>query len=381
MITRQKQQHFKKFGLVSCKLECSSCRMQIIFLSFLLNIIFVIIKGVIGFLAGSHALMADALHSLSDTASLGLNYSISHNKHDVPRDLSPGVNAVICVIIVSAGFWVIGRSTHELFTGQLAHPGFLSLIAAIIATIVNGYLYIYSKCANNNFTDSNISVCLILNRTNFISSSLAFVGILLAELGFMYFDPVCAIMIGCIMLTAAYEIFNKLSFSRLPFVTKIRWVSLICVLILSLSISFFYVFTINKSLSQQDVILIPSMGPLPSSPAAHMLGRAKYFYIIDTANNYSYVVTNINLNYFRESDSQLLTTIKDYKVNIVLTEQINKKIFDELSRANLKMYFIDNPGTVQQVFLAYKNKTLEIVRAPNKGKGYGRGKMLWGERW
>ena len=51
---------------MKCGIECGECKNKAPFYSFLANFSMMVYKGVLGFVAGSAALKADALHSLAD---------------------------------------------------------------------------------------------------------------------------------------------------------------------------------------------------------------------------------------------------------------------------------------------------------------------------
>ena len=89
---------------------CTSCRVRVISLSFFANIASVIFKGLVGLLSGSQALIADALHSLTDTTSFGINYYGVRNLSAKALDISVTQTAFIAGITMLAGVLI----THEL---------------------------------------------------------------------------------------------------------------------------------------------------------------------------------------------------------------------------------------------------------------------------
>jgi len=355
--------------------------MRIISLSFFANVGFVLLKGVVGLLAGSEALVADALHSLTDTASFGINYTSARAKGNVPRDELLGLNAITTVIMFVAGLGIIGHATSLLASSRLVHPAVLAPVVALVSTVANGYLYLHSKRANSIFKDSQTFLCVVQNRTNFFSSCLALVGISLAEFGFMSFDPLCAILIGCLMCRAAFVIFKETSTNHTPSAVFAQQLSLLSVSVLSFCVVGFYASDIHKSLGREDVVLIPSLGATAASPVDDLLGRSHYFIIVNTDRNYATVIPNTARQYPGDVSAHLLGIVKANQVNVVVASRIGKEMFDDLRSADVRMYFSDTPATVQEVLVLHRHQRLDLASAPNVGKGYGRGTVRWLSPW
>ncbi len=355
--------------------------MRIVSISFFANIGFVLLKGVVGVLSGSEALVADALHSLTDTASFGVNYADARTNDDKPHDELRRLNAVTIVVMFVAGLGVIGHATSLLALGLLVHPAVLAPVVAFVAVVGNGYLYLQSKRIHSRSKDSHTFLCVVQNRANFFSSCLALVGISLAEFGFMAFDPICAILIGCLMCGAAFVLFKETSGNRTPSAVLARQGSLLCASVLSFCVVAYYAYDVQESLSRENVILIPSSGPTPASPVDDLLGRAHYFFIVNTDRNYSTMVPNTARQYPGDVSDPLLAIIEANNVKTVLASKIGKEMFDDLRRANVGMHFIDYPATVQDILVLHQHQRLELASAPNVGKGYGRGQVRWLSPW
>ena len=120
---------------------CAACRGQVIAGSFYITVAGLILKGVIGFLCGSRALMADAMHGLADTLCFGINYIGSHAAPANQQKADLGSNCVIGSVIILSGVWVFADSTAAIASGTLARPGLFGFIVAAITAIVNWRLY------------------------------------------------------------------------------------------------------------------------------------------------------------------------------------------------------------------------------------------------
>ena len=114
--------------------------------AFLLNVCFTIIEFIGGMLTNSTAIMADAVHDLGDSLSIGLAWLLSKlSQRDASNNFSYGyqrfslLGALINGIVLIAGsLWVINESIPRLLNPQMPDAqGMLWL--AILGVIVNGY--------------------------------------------------------------------------------------------------------------------------------------------------------------------------------------------------------------------------------------------------
>jgi cobalt-zinc-cadmium efflux system protein len=114
--------------------------------AFLLNVCFTIIEFIGGMLTNSTAIMADAVHDLGDSLSIGLAWLLSRlSKKNASVNFSYGyqrfslMGALINGIVLIAGsIWVINESIPRLFNPQMPDAqGMLWL--AILGVVVNGY--------------------------------------------------------------------------------------------------------------------------------------------------------------------------------------------------------------------------------------------------
>jgi len=79
--------------------------------------------------------------------------------------------------------------------------------------------------------------------------------------------------------------------------------------------------------------------------------------------------------------SSFMAIVRLKKIDVVLAPKIGAEMFTDLKSAGVRMYYIDRPGTVGQLFLDHQHGHLELAKAPNVGKGYGRDKIRWLAPW
>lgn len=114
--------------------------------AFVLNVFFTIIEFIGGYLTNSTAIMADAVHDLGDSLSIGFAWLLSKlSQRNASKDFSYGyqrfslMGALINGIVLIAGsIWIISVSIPRLVQPEMPDAqGMLWL--AILGVVVNGY--------------------------------------------------------------------------------------------------------------------------------------------------------------------------------------------------------------------------------------------------
>lgn len=358
---------------------CPACRKQIIAGSFYITIAGLVLKGIIGYLCGSRALMADAMHSLADTVCFGLNYVGSRaTPSNQPRtDLAR--NGVIGSVIVVSGVWVFADNAAAILSQTLARPGLIGFIVAAVSAFTNWRLHKVSECVKKRFEDSASFVCAAQNKTNFYAACLSLLGVLLADAGLRFFDPLCAIIIGFFLMVTGGQILNEAFTKNGPVSVFIKKVTLLTVGVLSLFIVSFYGYRISDNLNHNRMILVPAQGTTIASPMDSVLGRAQYFIVIDSRANKMAVFKNeIRLNNADVSNT-LMALIRDYQVEVVIAYKIGTEMFTDMEAAGVKMYYTAGTTTVEQAISDYRQNRLEAAVGPNVNKRYGQ--IGWLRPW
>ena len=172
-------------------------------------------KFLAGFLAHSGAMISDAVHSASDVlATLIVILGVKLAGRDADRDHPYGherlecVAALILAVILGATGLGIGWSGIRKITGsgELAVPGLLALIAAVVSIVVKEAMFWYTWLAAKRINSSALKAEAWHHRADALSSVGSFAGILGARLGFPALDPVASVVICLFILKAAWDI-------------------------------------------------------------------------------------------------------------------------------------------------------------------------------
>lgn len=350
---------------------------RIVSISLLSNTVALCIKGSVGVLCGSQALVADAVHTLSDVFGFGVNYVGSRGASPSSDTASFIQGILIGAIVFLSGVWIFADNTVLLLAGEPMHPGLLGLVVAGVSILANCYLFACSRRASRNSNDSSLFICVVQNETNLFSSCLAFVGMLLADLGLVICDPICALLVGCLLFKASYEVFQHTFAAQSSLALSHKRQVLATVGALACCIVGFF---IHGSLLKAEVILVPAQGVSMTSPVESVLGRADYFLILNADQSVTTVSSGARYVAGDVSDG-FMGTVKLNKVTTVLAFKIGTEMFADLQSVGVKMYYIDRPGTVEQIMSNYRNGAFQRARASNVAKGYGRNTIRWLRPW
>lgn len=181
---------------------------SVTYLGILINIALAAIKIAVGLLAGSLALVADGVHSLSDLATdaiLLLGVRLGAKEPDGCHPYGHGraetlSAALIAMILVVVGGAMIYYATTAIAGEKSTVPHLAVLAAAIISIASKEWLYRVTK----RIAVKSHSPALYANawhhRTDALSSVAVVVGYISLELGFDHGDQAAAIAVGTMVI-------------------------------------------------------------------------------------------------------------------------------------------------------------------------------------
>lgn len=200
------------------KEKCQKCADQAILMCMLANIFLVAFKGIIGYLTGSLAVMADAVHSGADvvdaivamiTTRIGdmppdENHPYGHGKTEFMGGVFIGI-----VLFTGASFIVVNAIAHLLRNVPQPPPHFIAVFAAIVSIAVNDMLYRNASCAARKVNSAAIEAEALDNRGDCYSSMPVLFGVLGAQFGFTKLDPLAALVVGVLVGRIGFGLISK----------------------------------------------------------------------------------------------------------------------------------------------------------------------------
>ncbi len=184
------------------------------------NVVLSILKFATGVFANSQAMISDAVHSSSDVFSsiiviVGVKISAkeSDKEHPYGHERLECVAAIVLstvLIITGVG---IGYSAFKKLSGGLyldiAAPGILALVAAIVSIISKEAMFWYTKYYAKVIDSSALMADAWHHRSDALSSIGALIGIGFARFGFPIMEPIASLVICIFICKAAYDIFKN----------------------------------------------------------------------------------------------------------------------------------------------------------------------------
>lgn len=184
------------------------------------NIVLAIIKGVLGFLGNSRALIADAAHSASDVLGsiavfVGLRAAKQPPDEDHPygHGKAESIAAIIVAVLLFIVGIEIGRSAFTAFFKSISPPNILAVYGALLSIIAKESMFQYKFRLGKKIKSDAIIVNAYEHRSDVYSSLAALVGIGFALLGdklgvswLEYADPLAGLFVSLLILKMAWTL-------------------------------------------------------------------------------------------------------------------------------------------------------------------------------
>ena len=181
------------------------------------NLFLAVIKFVGGIVGNSTALVADAVHSLSDLLTDGV-VLFTHKIGSIPRDedhpyghgRAETIGATIVgAIIILAGIGLGVTVWEVISSGAIKVPGWLAGTAAVFSILTNEWLYGYTRKIGERMKSPALIANAWHHRSDAISSVAALIGIMGAALGVPVMDPIAGGVVGLMVIKVGYNILTE----------------------------------------------------------------------------------------------------------------------------------------------------------------------------
>lgn len=185
------------------------------------NLLLLIFKFVAGIVGHSAAMLADAVHSLSDfvTDIIVLVFvRISSKPEDEGHDYGHGkyetlATAIIGIILVLVGFGIFWNGVQSIWSflqgESLSEPGMLALVAAVVSIVVKELLYQYTVLRGKSLNSQAVVANAWHHRSDALSSIGTAVGIggaILLGPAWRVLDPIAAVVVSGFIMKVAVQL-------------------------------------------------------------------------------------------------------------------------------------------------------------------------------
>jgi cation diffusion facilitator family transporter len=178
------------------------------------NIVLSAVKLVVGYLAGSVALVADGVHSLSDMITdvavlLGIHFG--SKRPDASHPYGHGRIETFAATFIGIGLAAVGAAmiywaAVDISKGKTVSPSSTVLLVALTSILVKEALYRITKTVAVKSHSSVLYANAWHHRSDALSSIAVVIGFVSLRLGFRYGDQMAAVAVGLMIILVAVHI-------------------------------------------------------------------------------------------------------------------------------------------------------------------------------
>jgi len=183
-------------------------------LGIVINILLTVLKVLVGLFAGSLALVADGLHSLSDMATdaaVLLGVYFGSKKPDESHPYGHGrietfSSGFIGVVLLLVGVTMVYYSAIDMVSGRIAKPSVAVLAIALISVLSKEMIYRITKKVAVSSHSSALYANAWHHRSDALSSIAVIIGFISLKLGFVYGDQMAAVAVGLMIIFVGVKV-------------------------------------------------------------------------------------------------------------------------------------------------------------------------------
>ncbi|MDD5022796.1 MAG: cation diffusion facilitator family transporter [Candidatus ainarchaeum sp.] len=181
------------------------------------NIFLFIIKGYVGILSGSLALLSDAINSFTDIlASIGILIAVKEGEkrkdsdHPYGHHAAEPLSAFVVSILAAILAFEILRSAIEgiIFPRTLTIDIFVFLVI-IITMVTKLLLLIYFKSIEKKNKGQAVQAYILDSRNDILISGVVFLGVFFTYFDYPIFDSISAILVSLYIFKTAFDLGKK----------------------------------------------------------------------------------------------------------------------------------------------------------------------------
>ncbi|MBM7571425.1 cation diffusion facilitator family transporter [Aquibacillus albus] len=185
-------------------------------ISIVAYLILATIKLIVAYIGSSEALRADGLNNTTDViASVAVLVGLKISRKPPDNDHHYGhfraetiASLIAAFIMITVGLEVIIGASGSVFNQEAVRPDLLTAWTAFIAAIVMLSVYRYNLKLAKKVNSSSLYAAAQDNRSDALVSLGAFIGIIGAQFGLFWLDPIAGLFVGMIICKTAWDIFR-----------------------------------------------------------------------------------------------------------------------------------------------------------------------------
>ena len=181
------------------------------------NLFLLIIKGIVGFMTHSQAMIADAFNSAGDIFSSVMTYignRISSKPKDKDHNLGHGkaeyiYSMLISIVMFIMSLYLFKDSFYVILNKETYTFSKWLIIVCIITIIVKGLLYIYTSRVAKKYNNLLVKANSKDHRNDVLITTSNLISCIFAYYGIFFFDGIVGIAISSWILVTALELYKE----------------------------------------------------------------------------------------------------------------------------------------------------------------------------
>lgn len=195
---------------------------KVTLVGFFINTIMTIFKLIAGIIGNSSAMIADAVHSLSDFLTdivVLIGFKFTSKPEDECHNYGHGKFETLATVIISVALTIVGYKILKsgilnvlmVIKGEsLPKPGIIALVAAFISIIFKEWLYRYTINKGKKINSPSVIANAWHHRSDAFSSIGTMLGIggaIILGQRWTILDPIASIIVSFFIFKVSYDIF------------------------------------------------------------------------------------------------------------------------------------------------------------------------------
>lgn len=186
---------------------------KITLISIIANTLIGIIKLIGGLLFHSHALVADAIHSISDLVTDAMVIVASRYGSVAADEAHPyghhrietAATLILSVLLMFTGAGIVWDSFDQMVDKDFITPTWLAIPIAILSIAANEALFFYTIRVGKRIHSALIITNAWHHRSDAASSLVVLIGLIGSMFGYHYFDSVAAIIVALMIIKLGWS--------------------------------------------------------------------------------------------------------------------------------------------------------------------------------
>ncbi len=176
------------------------------------NVGLALLKGMVGYLAGSRAMVADALHSAADLVGsfvVLIALRVANQPADWDHPYGHGkaeslAAAAVGLVLLTTALAVMVASGRDMAAGASGIPGVAAVYVAGVSVVIKEAMFQYKVRLARRWNSPALHANAWEHRSDAFSSAAALVGIAGARMGYPFMDPLAAVVVALMVGRMGY---------------------------------------------------------------------------------------------------------------------------------------------------------------------------------